>query len=138
MLLDELFIPVIAFLRNPLQPLLIIHTHQTIALLIAIDPAVKIHRRPDIIAHDVHALGFGLQDLFQKIVKELDPVIIFNPAVFIRNIIRPMTVFRNIDRNIAIFLLSLDQGVVDALRIDFPVPMDSAEPADRYRTRTSP
>ncbi len=61
-------------------------------------------------------------------MEELDPVIVFNPAVFIRNVIRPMTIFRNIDRNIAIFLLPLDQGVVDTLRINFPSPRIQRNP----------
>ena len=61
-------------------------------------------------------------------MEELDPVVVFNPAVFIRNVIGSVTVFRNIDRNIAIFLLPLDQGVVDALRIDFPSPWIQRNP----------
>ena len=33
-----------------------------------------------------------------------------------------MPILRNINRNIAIFLFPLDQGIIDALRINFPAP----------------
>ena len=94
MLSDKLLVPEIAFLRRALAlRIVIVHAHQTIALLVAVDPAVKIHRRPDVIALQIHAVLLRLQNIMEIIAQELNPLVIFNIAVFIRDVVTAVAVF---------------------------------------------
>ena len=57
------------------------------------------------------------------IVEELNPLVIFNIAVFIRDVVTAVAVFRNVDRNITVAALALHQRVVGALREDLTAPV---------------
>ena len=69
MLFDEFLVPVIALLRDAAQIfILVVHAHQTVALLVAVDPGIEIHGGPDVVTLYVDAVFLGLQNIMNVIL----------------------------------------------------------------------
>ena len=83
---------------------------KAVSFFISVNPAVQIHRRPEVVALNARTVALGPHHVLNELPQQLDAVIIVDHSVCVWLLIGAMSVFRNKDAGRVIALVDIHDG----------------------------
>lgn len=83
---------------------------KSVSFFVAVDPAIQIHRRPEVVALNARAVVLSPHHVLDELAQKLDAVIIVDHSVCVWLLIGAMSVFRNKDAGRVIALVDIHDG----------------------------